>query len=521
MVEFSDPGLRHLNSKEKPLASPTLPGSAKRSHPDEAALEDEAPRKKQKTLPDLGQLTGVVNVDESAVSSGSSSDQLSRPSTSGVESRSSLSSTPTSDSSDRQKASRKRCRPSDSDDQENAVCKRPKTYDFETFLQVGPPGANPTSSATRKKGGRPRTKRAALTKPLKKPTVLRRNHPVKTRLPMDIWERIFSHSKPDALFKLRSVCRAFRDQLADPKIWEASLEVEFGASLPPAPEGLDPMNYANLLVSSGCQSCHHANIRKTYWAFGRRYCDHCLKRHVVFERELRINLHTGNVWPAGLNNNDNVLNSLPYGRFDSWSHYESAGDYSPRPSWVTSRLVHAQGSKMGFLRSDVTKITNEFVAKFPNRDDPALQAEITKWWGDKISKKAALISHLQSIEDFVENRRVARNEVSSCSKQERIWFIREKASKLNPPIDNYTLNSCDCYLRLITATRPPADLERAWKTLLPKLLYEVMLIDETVKEIEHESRGETYHSDNPEFRKIQRQQELLRALEMNAPLGPS
>jgi len=152
----------------------------------------------------------------------------------------------------------------------------------------------PTSIQRRRKVGRPRTK-ALLTGPstkrFKKSTVLRVNRPVEARLPMDIWDRIFEFSKPEALFKLRSVSPGFKEALSKEGVWKDSLFQEFGPSLPDPPQDLSYMHYANLLTSHGCQACNNlcgGKARRTYWAFQRRYCEICLVDKIVFVSALEL-----------------------------------------------------------------------------------------------------------------------------------------------------------------------------------------------------------------------------------------
>lgn len=147
-----------------------------------------------------------------------------------------------------------------------------------------------TSSEGRKQAGflRSRTSTPKLsTRNLKRSTMLRQNHPVRTNLPQDVWINIFKHCKPETLFKARALARGFNETISFDSVWKQSLIEEFGPSLPDPPEGLSYMNYANLLTRYGCQACKEAKpgrgkARRTYWAFQRRYCEKCLDEKIIY-----------------------------------------------------------------------------------------------------------------------------------------------------------------------------------------------------------------------------------------------
>ncbi len=148
-----------------------------------------------------------------------------------------------------------------------------------------------TSSDGRTKAGRPKTKQVPprlSTRCLKRATVLRRNRPVQTSLPQDVWLNIFIHSKPEFLFKARAFAPGFKDAISLDSVWNGSLLEEFGPSLPDPPQGLSYMQYANLLTRHGCQGCNEekhegrGKARRTYWAFQRRYCETCLVDKTIY-----------------------------------------------------------------------------------------------------------------------------------------------------------------------------------------------------------------------------------------------
>lgn len=95
--------------------------------------------------------------------------------------------------------------------------------------------------------------------------------------------------------------------------------------------------------------------------------------------------------------------------------------------------------------------------------------EIDAWFDTKRNINDVLVSQLQAVEDFCEKRRVAKLDVTQQSKRTRREFYQEKAASLNPPIELKVLHNCASYQKAIAISRPPVDLERSWRTLLPKL----------------------------------------------------
>ena len=146
----------------------------------------------------------------------------------------------------------------------------------------------------RNKGGRPKGKSPASKAPkkqLKGATILRVNRPVDVWVPMDVWRAVFKICKPETLFKLRLVCHEFKDEIKSENVWERSLFLEFGDSLPKPPQGLSYFHYANLLTRHGCQGCSQTGrgqSRRAYWAFTRRYCENCMQQKVIYVSTLRL-----------------------------------------------------------------------------------------------------------------------------------------------------------------------------------------------------------------------------------------
>ena len=135
----------------------------------------------------------------------------------------------------------------------------------------------------RNKGGRPRTKEVVKYRQLKGNTILRKNHPVLARIPLDVWQRVFSFCPLDFLFKTRKTCSGFRAALSYESAWKECRISNYGTDHPQPPPGFNEMQYADLLSGIGCQGkgCGDKKARKTYWAFQRRWCDKCLKSKTI------------------------------------------------------------------------------------------------------------------------------------------------------------------------------------------------------------------------------------------------
>lgn len=134
------------------------------------------------------------------------------------------------------------------------------------------------------KGGRPRGRKPRAPKTPKGPTRLQKNHPVKARVNIDVWENILVFCPPDFLLKARTISPTFRSVLReDSPIWKIARVNHFGPDIPDPPLGLSEPQYADLLTGMGCQTrgCASTRTRKTYWAFQKRLCIECFQKAFI------------------------------------------------------------------------------------------------------------------------------------------------------------------------------------------------------------------------------------------------
>lgn len=136
--------------------------------------------------------------------------------------------------------------------------------------------------ARRNVGGRPRihpVKKA----PSKALLFLRKNNPVSQELCADIWMKIFDFSPPAFLLQARQTNSLFRMLLEKQSQWKKARLHTYGFDHPDPPPGLTEMQYADLLTGVGCQAkgCNENKTRKVYWAFQRRWCNHCLEINTI------------------------------------------------------------------------------------------------------------------------------------------------------------------------------------------------------------------------------------------------
>ena len=140
---------------------------------------------------------------------------------------------------------------------------------------------NPSDGPPRNKGGRPRGRRPRPPKTPKGPTRFQKNHPVKAKVNIDVWENILVFCPPDFLLKARSISSTFRSVLRDDSpIWKIARLNTFGPDMPEPPLGLLEPHYADLLTGTGCQTrgCTSTKTRKTYWALQKRLCIECFHK---------------------------------------------------------------------------------------------------------------------------------------------------------------------------------------------------------------------------------------------------
>ena len=162
----------------------------------------------------------------------------------------------------------------------------------------------------------------------------------------------------------------------------------------------------------------------------------------------------------------------------SWGHYQWVGDHDEKPTWAKT---YPSGQKTGFLQSAVSdlKVALEtYLTTKPTSED------IDAWFDVRISLNDVLVSQLQAVEDFCEKRRLGRLSLTVEGKNAREEFYQKKAESLDPQIELEVLKECDSYRRAIAISRAPANLDRSWRTLLPKIKVEATAIIAKKKQLE-------------------------------------
>lgn len=155
--------------------------------------------------------------------------------------------------------------------------------------------------ATMKNGERPTLKRATTqssfsdtssinsdqqTKKEAKPTRLRPSRPVRLadKIYPDVWIRILSFCDPKFLLEARTFNKHYCGLLSKYNmIWTDSRLNHYGSDMPACPKGLTEKQYAELLVSRGCQNskCSKKETQKVHWIFRLRLCTECLAENTL------------------------------------------------------------------------------------------------------------------------------------------------------------------------------------------------------------------------------------------------
>lgn len=173
---------------------------------------------------------------------------------------------------------------------------------------------------------------------------------------------------------------------------------------------------------------------------------------------------------------DRVFECIPSANYDTWGHYKSVGDPDPRrvsPHRLNTRTI-------GFLRSDVSKLKYEFevfLNDWPSDVTPT-RLQIEGFFGWRSLVNPVIADQLKAVEDFVEEKRIARLKFLQDGRDARFKFYQQKALAADPPIELDVFNQCRSFLAASGSSRPVADLERSWATLLPKVRKEVPEIRE-------------------------------------------
>ena len=276
---------------------------------------------------------------------------------------------------------------------------------------------------------------------------------------MDVWRHVLAYCPLDFLLKARTVCRSFRKALSHDLAWKEARLNNYGIDLPGPLPGLSEMQYADLLSGIGCQGkgCDQ-KARKTYWAFQRRWCDKCLKAKVMFKSD---NQHLDNRFP-------HLFQCLTFATFDSWRHYNWAGNKSDFPEprdWQKEQ----RWPELGYERMAVHSLMNEIDRLRKPRETGQIIDDEEKhaWFTAKIAARKELMTKLQAVEHYVEKekRKVIENGVRLRSS--RAEFFKKRAQALDPTFSVEALGKIAAYHHAISITKEPT--ERSWQELLPKL----------------------------------------------------
>ena len=307
-----------------------------------------------------------------------------------------------------------------------------------------------SSPRKRKPGPPPRTiPRAAL--PRKAPTRLRKDRPVRTGLPMDIWETILGFCTLEKLLKLRRLSGTFYSALQSDSTWKQARIHQFGPDQPDPPDYLTEMQYADLLVGVGCHGagCNEKCTRRTYWAFRRRWCEKCCV----------LNLVKGRLAKAEYDRYDEISKCVPHAMYDSWNHYQWAGHYEEPPPWAGA---YGAQSRV-YSKFDLQEFDCRLKRVSPIPDD-------STWLEEQEASNAAYLIQLQKIETWVELDRKQREKERADMRDKRADFFEERAALLEPPLEFEALKRCPSYDRSIRISKLPT--EKSWQMLQVKLTCE-------------------------------------------------
>lgn len=164
------------------------------------------------------------------------------------------------------------------------------------------------------------------------------------------------------------------------------------------------------------------------------------------------------------------MDCIPQAKYDSWGHYQWVGEYAETPEWANT---YVSSQKIGFLKAAVNELKCDLEIYLSTK---STAEDIDTFFQPKSDVNKVLVSQLQDVEDFCEKRRVAKLNQTVGSKVARKDFYEMKAGSLDPPINIDILKGCESYQRAIAISRPPVDLARSWRTLLPKIKAEAARI---------------------------------------------
>lgn len=341
----------------------------------------------------------------------------------------------------------------------------------------------------RNKGGRPKGRKSRAPKIPKGPTRFQKNHPVKARVNIDVWENILLFCPPDFLLKARTISSTFRSVLSDDSlIWKRARVNHFGPDMPDPPSGLSEPQYADLLTSTGCQTrgCESKKTRKTYWAFQKRLCIECFQKSFLPPRALgRVfkELETSETPQYRLiaQYYQGMDEFLPGMKFDRWDNYQWLGSYDPTPSWGQ---LHRSGQYTAYPAAAYANFSSELALFVGNEYDVECgrfssnepmpgktcppQDAIDAWFEEKRAANDALVPKLQAVENWHESHKRNNQKVGKDLRKDRESFYEAQAELAG--LNSSVLQHFKSYQAAIAISKPAS--KQSWNILQPKLMAE-------------------------------------------------
>ena len=311
-------------------------------------------------------------------------------------------------------------------------------------------------------------------------TVLRKDKPVATQVPLDVWRRVLEFCPLGFLVKARTISRDFHLALTYETTWRRARKRTYGHDCPDPPASLTEFQFADLVSGTGCQSNECSGTgkcRKIYWAYQRRWCENCLNKRIVMEHSMS----------AITNEYSNLTRCVYFATFDGWDSYQCTGKYDQVPTWIRLR---SQGTKKGFERRAVANAMHE-IDELLGKDLGGTRLkspeEINDWFTLKETRRDELVRELQTFETWWENLRLQRLDELQDIRANRITLFEEKAMTMEPPMTPAALHKTVSFQRAIKIGRTEPN-HRSWKMLEKKLQAERMIAERLVKEEEEDSR---------------------------------
>lgn len=173
----------------------------------------------------------------------------------------------------------------------------------------------------------------------------------------------------------------------------------------------------------------------------------------------------------------NILQCIPHALFDSWGHYESAGNYD-HTEWQRS----GHGQQKGYELAAITKQLHEVEEFLSSGLDgkERTEEEIDAFYAPRIAANESLVKDIQTLEDWVEKYSREKIREAANQKADRENFYINLALSMSPPLQLTALERIPAYKRAITIPKAPS--ERSWQLLRPKLLEQRSVAEKLVED---------------------------------------